>query len=65
MVIRTRYDMHQSVGIIALKNKPAMIETIIIDGKNILYEISFWSNEELKSCRVHEFEISENINEVE
>jgi len=65
MVIRTRFDIHQNVGIIALNNKPAIVEQIIIDGKNVLYEVGYWSDDNLKVCQVHEFEISENINEVE
>jgi hypothetical protein len=65
MVIRTRFDIHQNVGIIALKNKPALIESIIVDGKNVLYDISYWVDQELKSCKMHEFEISETVNEVE
>ncbi len=65
MIIRTRFDIYQSVGIIALKNKPAIIERIIVDGKNVDYEVGYWCNEDLKVCTVHEFEISETINEVE
>lgn len=64
MVIRTRFDIHQNVGIIAIGNYPAMVESIIIDGKNILYDISFWVEKDLKNCKMHEFEISEEIKEV-
>lgn len=64
MVIRTRFDIFQNVGIIPIDNHPATVESIIIDGKNIYYDVSYWIGKELKNCRMNEFELSENINEV-
>lgn len=65
MIIRTRFDVYQRVGIITINNHPATIECIITDGKDISYDVSYWLDKELKNVRVHEFEISETVNEVE
>jgi hypothetical protein len=64
MVVRTRFDIDQTVGIIALKNYPANIHQIRIDGKNLFYDLDYWVDKELKVCSVSEHEISEEYSEV-
>lgn len=64
MVIRTRYDIDQKVGIVDLKNHPAQIHQIRIDGKNLFYDINYWDGMELRDCSVCEHELSDQYEEV-
>ena len=65
MVIRTRFDIGQDVGIIDLKNKKATIYQIRIDGKNLIYDVEYWLCDEKKTVCLWEHQLSEQVNEIE
>lgn len=65
MLIRTRFDIDQRVGIVDCNNHPGTIYQIRIDGKNLLYDVSYWVDKERKTSSFSEHELSETLNEVE
>lgn len=64
MYITTKFDIGQEVGIKVLNNRKGTIQRIIIEGKNLFYEVEVWEGIERKAYNFYETELSEEINEV-
>lgn len=64
MIVRTRFDIDQIVGINALNKYPATVNFIKLEGKDIYYGLGYWDEKVLKEVTCKEFELSEEVNEV-
>lgn len=44
MIIKTKFNIYQVVGIIALENHKGTVVEIKLDGKNLYYRVEYWWN---------------------
>jgi hypothetical protein len=56
MNILTKYDITQPVLIKAIE-MPGSVSKIIVDGKNLFYEVAYWAECQLKFVTLDEEEI--------
>ena len=65
MMVSTKYDMHQYVGIAGMKGKKGRIVNVTFNGNNMTYGIEYWDGGDFKIAHLWEDEITEEYSEVE
>lgn len=63
MLISTKFDMHQMVGIVGLNGRKGRIVRIAVLGNNVTYSVEYWADERLVGVDLWEDEISEGYSQ--